>query len=480
MNSSLRNIVINYQKKIESLEEYSLLKCSEAILYKTSIILYFHKNKLWNKLFILKYILFLLHFSYDLRINKLYKIVDVLTARDAICEKVKVTNLDYSEDLILIYHLDTRLKSKLKYIANSQYFSEVRDIKNPSTEAWWWSIDNNTFWIKYDWIWRSLNLPLSAINIALAIDISTRFLGAFSELPNFLGIIAFSIPNILAVIATGSTLTQAGRNMINDFLLGLKIPKLYWEELKLLLTLIILITLFYMKLSLPVFAVYFNNEGVNDIRKGNLESAISNYELAIKLNPGYPEANYGLGMAYEIMQNKENALKYYTISALNGMSTAYSQLGRLQILDKKYPEAAVFLVKGKKLLEEDIKNIYPKINKSNFHKNKYKTLQRTKYQFLRNLGWVRLELGQLEQARNYLSEATNLNPELPTAHCIMALVLEKEDNNKAIKEWDKCYTKYLDTTNKLKDISTELESWSAIAEQKLKKVDERNNEKITN
>lgn len=470
MNSDIKNLVNNYKKDLEVLENKSLLVSNKRFFNLFCIILTQKKSNK-NK-FKIQFFLFLLLTNYNLQLqnNDLdTKLIAVLLARDAIFEMLKTTDIESSECLIEISKLDARLKLQFNYINTGQYLSLIRDIRQPSIEAWWWFADNYSFWKKYDWIWKSLNLPFSAINISLAIDISSRFFGALTEQPNIFGIIAFSTPNVLAVMATGGTLTQAGKNIINDFLLGLKIPKIFWEELKLSLTFIVLIILFTCKLSLPLFAVYFNNEAVNELQKGNLESVITNYEIAIKLKPGYPEANYGLGIVYEIMQDKKASSKYYRISAFSGMSLAYIKLGRLYILDKKYAEAAIFLEKGKKLLEKDIKNLYPHIDKSDTSKKKYDVLQFAKYHVLRNLGWVRLELGQVDKAKNHLLNAISFAPEYPTAYCIMALVLEKEGNkNRAFKEWSKCYKKYLYVREyELYDISTELEYWAAIANKKI-------------
>jgi tetratricopeptide (TPR) repeat protein len=95
---------------------------------------------------------------------------------------------------------------------------------------------------------------------------------------------------------------------------------------------------------------------------------------------------------------------------------AYNNLGRLYIIEKKYPQAASLLVTG---LEEAKKN---------------DSLPATKYSLYKNLGWVRLKQERYPQAKEALEKAIDISanpankesiPNPGAAHCLLAQTLEK-------------------------------------------------------
>ena len=132
-----------------------------------------------------------------------------------------------------------------------------------------------------------------------------------------------------------------------------------------------------------------------------------------------------------------------------------SNTSPIYIKDKKYPQAAVLLTKGLNFA-----------NQPNFDKPELK------YSLFKNLGWVRFKQGRYEDASLNLTAAIGIseNPEASqyirnpdAAHCLFAQVLEKQkqSNQKALYQWDKC-------VRLGSRINPEEDEWLHLARQKLR------------
>ena len=178
-------------------------------------------------------------------------------------------------------------------------------------------------------------------------------------------------------------------------------------------------------LSIGVFTCSFglsklaNWYGLTHHSQGKLPQAQLAYTTALKLNPFSAEAHYNFGVAQEDEQNYDRALTEYQMAIDGGLIEAYNNQARLYILQGKYNAAVSLLKIGLPLA-----------------KNEWK---QTKYSFLKNLGWARLEQGYLEQAKVYLSQAIKLESEQAPAYCLLAELLERQGmKKKAILEWENC------------------------------------------
>lgn len=215
-------------------------------------------------------------------------------------------------------------------------------------------------------------------------------------------------------------------------LLGKKIPKQYYQKIKLglILSMSGLLSTFWF--CLPIFSNMYNRNGLDNFDKQNFSAAEQNFKRAIFFNANNAEAYYNLGNLYEEWKQIEKAKQQYRIAIKGNLPEAYNNLGRLYIKDKKYPDAAEWLIKG---LE--------------FTANRDLQKPELQYSFLKNLGWVRFKQGKYKEAASDLEIAISIStnpdhsqyiPNPGAAHCLMAQVLEqqKKSSSKALSQWQKC------------------------------------------
>ena len=184
--------------------------------------------------------------------------------------------------------------------------------------------------------------------------------------------------------------------------------------------LVLALTLAATKL-LPAIARYYNNRGVRLQQQGNLQAAIENYRHACILQTGYAEPHYNLGDVFEELPNYSQALEEYqrAIDIDSTFYPAYNNLSRLYILRLKDYGAAL------RLLDHAF-GLQPKELSVQYSLNK-------------NYGWANLELHNFRQAEANLRKAVELQSNGGGAHCLLARVLESEDNPAgAEKEWEAC------------------------------------------
>ena len=122
-----------------------------------------------------------------------------------------------------------------------------------------------------------------------------------------------------------------------------------------------------------------------------------------------------MGNIYEEWQDLEKAKKEYKIAVAGNLPSAYNNLGRLYILDQKYPQAAFLLTKG--IVLANNKKINPGV----------------RYSLFKNLGWASLKQGRYQEAQQTLQAAIGISnnpkvaqyiPNPASAHCLLAQVLD--------------------------------------------------------
>lgn len=169
-------------------------------------------------------------------------------------------------------------------------------------------------------------------------------------------------------------------------------------------------------------AILLNNIAFQIYTDNHLQTALRVYDLALLIKPNNPEALYSQGKIYQDLQDFNNAYYHYEAAKDQKLPSAYSQLARLYILDKKYYRAVAILSEGLELTLTD----------------------RERYAILKNLGWGRLELARqgkatYEQAEVPLRQAIALEDESGSPHCLLAQVLEgKAVKSESLVEWRKC------------------------------------------
>ena len=187
----------------------------------------------------------------------------------------------------------------------------------------------------------------------------------------------------------------------------------------------------------PRIAAWFNHRGEKHYYARKLQSALSNYQNAIVLNPNYPRAYYNLGLVYDDWEQYDKAKQQYQLAIESDPDSsepfvqlnAYNNLGRLYILKKNYTTALSKLNKALTL----ITTVQLQTEKE------LERLEKTRYSLFKNLGWVQLEMEIYVEAEAFLREAIPLAPERAPAYCLLAQVLEGTQKPEAAKtHWEYC------------------------------------------
>jgi tetratricopeptide (TPR) repeat protein len=357
-------------------------------------------------------------------------------------------------NLIAVILLDSRLKKQAELITQTVELVNWRASFNPPNDYWWWFLETPTHRLDhFDWGWNALTVASLTASLSLVVDISSRFV---SGDPGFLGSFAVISQAALTLLTAGGVLTEAGRNGIEKILSRLGIKKYLWQEVKLSLSGVLLLSLVGFRASLPLISSYFNEQGLDNYIEGDWSSAQSDYERALSLDPDNAEAHYNLGRLYEDLQELDKAMTQYRLAAQGGLDAAYNDLGRIYIQNEKYSQAASLLLKGLEIVQEGD--------------------AQTQYALLKNLGWARLKQGRYADAETHLREAIELDKTLKqtpaAAHCLLAQVLEedkekKKDLDNALKEWEICLG-YANIRNPEED------AWYGMASKRLDSQDKRN------
>jgi DNA-binding winged helix-turn-helix (wHTH) protein/Tfp pilus assembly protein PilF len=173
--------------------------------------------------------------------------------------------------------------------------------------------------------------------------------------------------------------------------------------------------------SSPWIARVYNNRGVVLQNRGDLTSAIHDYQRAISLNSRYAEAHYNMADAYEEIPSYDKALEQYqlAIDADAAFYPAYNNLSRLYILRRRDYGSAL------RLLDHAL-SLGPKEPS-------------VRYSLYKNYGWANLELHNLGQAEQNLRSAVGLDGGRGGAHCLLAKVLDAQGKaDSALGEWESC------------------------------------------
>ncbi|NEO45621.1 MAG: tetratricopeptide repeat protein [Moorea sp. SIO4A3] len=373
-------------------------------------------------------------------------ILRVLIARNIVHEKFADIAHISKDKLIKLVELDSRLKKQAGLITQTVQLADLRTSFHPPKDYWWWFLEAPTHRLDYlDWLWNAVTVTSLTASVSLVVDISSRFL---TTSLGFIGSFAVISQSALTLFTAGGILTKAGRTGVEEIISRLGIPKYLWQEVKLVLSGVLLLSLIGFRASLPLISGYVNERGLDNYLEGDWSSAQSNYERALSLNPDNAEAHYNLGSLYEDLQELDKARTQYRLAAQGGLDAAYNELGRLYIQDKKYSQAVSLLLKGLDTVTE--------------------ADTETKYALLKNLGWARLKKGRYADAETYLREAIevekNFEKTPAAAHCLLAQVMEKKAPDNALKQWEMCLG-YADPLNPDED------TWVGMARERVDSQD---------
>ncbi len=364
----------------------------------------------------------------------LEEVLVVLNTRDEVQKVLKEQKSIPNCCLKKLIDLDAELRKnalKITQAVNEKTPDQLaywRESVQPNPEAWWWKLESIAVhpWDDWDWLWKFLTVIGWTANLSLLVNIGTRFLSIGVGLG---GAFAVILPSILALLQVKNEVTKSGGEGFEKLLDKRNIPKHFHQEAKLASTFMMSGLLVAFWLGLPFISNVYNFNGLRNKRQGNLGLAEQDYLQAISLNSDNAEAHFNLGNLYEEWQDWEKAKKEYKIAVAGDLPSAYNNLGRLYIKDKKYLEAAVLLAKG--ISKTRNKNIDDEV----------------KYSLYKNLGWATFELDRYEEAQETLKVAIDItktakaaksinNP--GSAYCLLAQVLDEQKKSSSLQEWEKC------------------------------------------
>jgi tetratricopeptide (TPR) repeat protein len=177
-------------------------------------------------------------------------------------------------------------------------------------------------------------------------------------------------------------------------------------------------------LASPKIAIVLNELGLHNQRHGQLFMAQVYYRMATVLDPKFAQPHYNLAwLCDESLGDTKCARQGYQRAAMRGLSEAYAELARLQILENNDREALKAIWQGLELTQYDA----------------------VKASLLKDRGWIRWKQKRLDEAEADLQSAIALVQDSPHSHCLLAQVLEaKGRQQEALVAWKhtKQYSEY--------------------------------------
>ena len=327
--------------------------------------------------------------------------------------------------LINLSEDDTAFGSWYRQLLEVKAFKTWRKTLNPPKHHWWWYPDAEKESKQAVWWLSGATIALLTICVALARDISARFLTGAPGIWSSIGAVA---PAAIALFATGGALTKVGSQLID------KILSKRWKsplarsqaKAKLALVLTVVFGLGHL-LGLPLAALHFHSAGRQHYNADRLTNAQSSFQRALQLNPNLLRANHGLALTYEDTREFDRAKAEYAKAAAGGYLSSVNNLARLLIMQEEdYESAEVLLDKA--------------IGDAGFDIGQNPGLE---YGLQKNLGWAWVGLEEWEDAESALIKANRIAEEndraQPDAYCLLAQVNEElGDSDSAESNWKKC------------------------------------------
>lgn len=310
-------------------------------------------------------------------------------------------------------------------------------------------------------LWTVAAALFLSLALSLMVDLSARL---FSASTDFIAVFSALSQGLLALLA-GSMLTPAGGAALDRLLADAGIAAGVRHRWRAGLALALLLLMLAVRLLLPAAAGWFNDEGLCQQfgrqptttifhwcppGGGQLAGAIDNYRRAVNLAPGFAAAHYNLGYAYELLLEYDRALAEYqrAWNADRDFFHAANNLARLYLLRQQQGDAAAALA----VLNQGI----GALSASSLCD------QRCQHSLYKNRAWAYLQLDLPALARQDLQYALALRPDGAAAHCLLAQILEQQQDLQAARgEWEACL-RYQDPETNFVEAA-----WLATAEERL-------------
>lgn len=376
--------------------------------------------------------------------------LDVLLARDAIQATLDEETAIPAHLLLDLEAGDRTLKQHKNLITQHHELNTWRTMVNPPADSWWWFLDpparfswleqKSTWLDRLDWLWMGVSLFALTLSFTIILDTLNRVVGEGLDTSGMFPVI---LQVVLTLAGGAAALTDRGRNLLETAMTRLRIPRHYWQELSMVVSLVVLALVFTIHESyLPYMAQERQQDGIAAHEAGEFDSAMQAYQQAIALRPDFTAAHYYLGSLYEDLQKEEEAIAQYQIvteSDPNSLDKliwvrAHNNLGRLYLLRDDNRTAWIPLDRGLSEVDATLVESDP-------------DLQYEYYNLLKNMAWLRLNQERYLEADPLLREAIQLDNERAPAHCLQAQVLDAQEQlDTGLESWEKC-VQYADGNN---------------------------------
>lgn len=354
-------------------------------------------------------------------------VLTALTQRDAIQAILSDAAFVPAAQLTWLDDLDESLKSHKTLIVKTIDQGKWRSLLHIPDSSWWWHFEPPALfpwlekphpWLeRFDWLWKLLSLFALTFAFTVVLDTLNRVAG---EGLNTEGMFPVVVQVILTILGGTAALTQRGQNMLESIMARLRIPRHYWQEFGLVVSLVVLVIVVAIhEIQLPNVSRNLYVQGIEAHKAGRFDSARQLFQQAIALQPDFVEAHYNLGVLYEDLQETDAAVSEYQLVVKSDFQElplliqlrAHNNLGRLYLIQKDYRAAWIPLERALGLVKEEDLN-----DPEMLYEN---------YNLLKNLGWVRVEEGYFVDADQYLQEALDLAGQVEQAIATDPFAAEK-------------------------------------------------------
>ncbi len=203
----------------------------------------------------------------------------------------------------------------------------------------------------------------------------------------------------------------------------------------------------------PQKALFHSNLGLTCQEEKDFQCAINSYQQALKLASTEEETaiiHYNLGGIYEQIGNIDAAnQEYLIVMSINSTKPemsirAANNYSRLRILYDSDNSLSL------EILQNSFNKLQELLNNSEKQsKQPDEQLLILKSTLLKNIGWIHLQKGELQQAQKVLQKAIESEPKAlkiapdlikkrADSHCLLAQVLQYLQEEKALASWVKC------------------------------------------
>ncbi len=213
------------------------------------------------------------------------------------------------------------------------------------------------------------------------------------------------------------------------------------------------------------------------------EDSASAFEEAIELDTTKPETNYFLALAYFGQDRYEDCIIYLELSIVYGFEPqvqVYQKLAETYFLLEDYEAAVRNYEQVLDLNDEDINSfIRPVWLNMDYLDNVARSFELAAWAIQSHpgeamsynlMGWVLIEYGDLEEAREHLEEALSIDPDLAAAYLNLGTIDELEGDTESAKEnYKKAYN--LDQNDSVGALAAEKYNEILLAEQAAEEIE---------